>query len=124
MKVLVEKYTKRIFTYAFDIDTESIELSDDTKYLLKSQSGEVYNTVIGQYLIFDTGDNKELEDEIIHLPNIYDYCIINGKLEKVNPTIDDILKTNIALMDYVRALEINQVEILYELSIIELFGGY
>ncbi len=122
MKVLVEKYTRRIFTYADDIDVEPIELSDESKYILKTSSGETFNTIIGEYLIFDTGDNKELEDEIKHLPNIHEYCIVNGKLEKANPTIDDAIKTNIDLMNYVRALEINQVEILYELSLLELFG--
>ena len=121
MKVLVNKITNEIMFISNDIELREVDGTNDMCYCLKNEAGEEFDHIVGDYYIFDTGENEELAEELANLENPGLYCIVDGVVKSKNDYIlCEINRAKRETTELIKDLELNQIELLYEMSLLQL----
>ena len=126
MKILVNKIDDSIVDLAYDIDithNEDENSDGETIFQLKDEYGQIIpnKSYGGEYYIFDTGDDEVINKELMEaeLPGLY--CIEDGCIIlKGAYSLNEIRKVKRDVSYIANTLELNQLEILYELSLLQL----
>lgn len=125
MKLLVGKDSDLIMAIAYDIDilqTNYPENSNERVYLLKDEKGLVYDDPIqGEFYIYDTGNDPVIDKELKEADLPGRYCIENGEIcMKDAYSLNEIRQVKRDVAYIINTLELNQIELMYELSLLQL----
>ncbi len=127
MKILVDNSTDLVVALAFEIDKSPSSKSNSDKdyayYSCKDKHGNMIPNkgFEGSYRIYDTGNDKVIEKELLNATIPGDYYIEDGKLvTKGSYSLNEIRKVKREVSYIKNTLEINQLDLLYEISRMQL----
>lgn len=124
MKILVDKNTDTIVGLSYDIEEQVPKDNENDLhiFILKDKQKNTIKRFKGEYYIFDTGDDSVIEKELMEA-DLSDglYCIQDGDIVLKNAySLNEIRKVKREVEYIKNTLEINQLELLYELSLLQL----
>ena len=113
------------YILAIGEDVELIGTDDSTEediYRFKDKNGKFYGDAHqGKFIIFDTGDDEVLNKELMEAELPGNYCIEDGRIIiKQAASLNMIREVKRDVSYIINTLELNQLEILYELSLLQL----
>ena len=127
MKLLVDKSNDLIVALAYDINkTSASKYNPDRDYAYYSCKDKDGNMIPnkafeGAYYIYDTGNDKVIEKELLNANIPGDYAIEDGRIvTKGSYSLDEIRKVKREVSYIKNTLEINQLDLLYEISLMQL----
>ena len=128
MKVLVDSYTDTILSIAYDIDEITLQEanSEDEEpkkiYQLKDENEQPIGIPFaGQCYIYDTGNNEVINKELREAELPGKYLIEDGNIVvQENCIMNELKKVKRDATYIINTLELNQVELMYELSLLQL----
>lgn len=128
MKVLVDAYTNTILNIAYDIEETPLDDNDPEEqeakkiYQLKDENEQPIGIPFaGQCYIYDTGDNEVINKELREAELPGKYLIEDGNIVvQENCIMNELKKVKRDASYIINTLELNQVELMYELSLIQL----